>query len=269
MLLRIKYLYIHVLTIALFIFFYLNGHIVELCISYSSMLLHELSHLIAARIIGLNISRFVLYPFGVNLKLKNKMLANISDDIILYLSGPATNALIALTAIFLHNFIYNSFFIYRVNIMLFCINLLPILPLDGGCILKRIISYKLGTKKAHHIMKAISIVLSFILILCGVYVVYITKYNYSVLIMAFFMTGNIFTQKEKYNTEYLRELMFYRNKSLKNAKLKIVKKHEDPRKIAEDFLPCQYNIICCLDDNGSISDIVSETQIINEVLRKK
>ncbi len=47
--------------------------------------------MIAAMAIGLKVSDMTLYPFGVNLKLKNKMVYSLADEIILYLSGPLFN----------------------------------------------------------------------------------------------------------------------------------------------------------------------------------
>ena len=46
-----------------------------LCVTYVVMILHELAHCLAAVCIGLKISHIDFYPFGVNLKLKNKLVA--------------------------------------------------------------------------------------------------------------------------------------------------------------------------------------------------
>lgn len=266
-LLRLGKLYIHFLTIALFITFFLNGHITELCAAYFSMLLHELAHLVSAYLIGLQVSHISLYPFGVNLKLKNKITARLSEDVILYLSGPAINLLIALASIYFYEYMQDAVYLYRVNIILCAMNLLPVLPLDGGCILKRILSGTVGVRRAHMILKGISTVLAIAMMLIGIYAVVHTGYNYSVMVIAVFMIGNIFTQHEKYNTEYIRELMFYRNKPLKRIRITAAYDDCDYRDIAKDFLPLHYSLVCTLDKNGKIKEFKSEQEVIEKILK--
>ena len=53
-----------------------------LCVTYAVMILHELAHCLAAVCIGLKISHIDFYPFGVNLKLKNKFVYSLADEII-------------------------------------------------------------------------------------------------------------------------------------------------------------------------------------------
>ena len=66
-----KGIYIHFLTVLLFIFCYINRKLEILAISYISIFVHEIAHLTAAIAIGLLPSRIIFLPFGVNLKLKN------------------------------------------------------------------------------------------------------------------------------------------------------------------------------------------------------
>ena len=269
--LKLGKIYIHFLTVAMFILFFLNGHIGELCISYGSMLLHELSHTLAAYLIGLKISQISLYPFGVNLKLKNKIVASISEEILLYLCGPAVNVVISLASLYLSKSISSELivFCYRVNTVLFFMNILPLMPLDGGCILKRIISGIAGSRIAVKIIKGISLVIAIMLFGAGLYIIRKTGYNYTAIVISVFMIGNIFTQREKYNTEYIRELMFYRDKPLKHIKLSAAYADSDYRDIAKSFLPLRYSIVCTIDKNGKIKDFKSEKEIIENILKEK
>lgn len=266
---RIGLVYVHFMTIAMFIFFCLNGHIAELSYAYISMLIHETAHLIAAKSIGLCVSHISLYPFGVNLKLKNKLLANIADEMILYLSGPIMNLIIAFIAVILRNKISSAGYLYYINILLFVVNMLPVVPLDGGCIMKGVISARIGTIRANKVMKGIAAVITAMLIFAGIYAVHITGYNYSILLFAVFILGNIFTQREKYNTEYLRELMFYKEKPLKNIKLTAAYTDEDKRDIAKKFMPGAYSIVCELDRKGKINRFLTETEIIEKIFEEK
>ena len=133
-----KHIYIHILTVILFAVCYVTRRLELLALSYAIMTVHELSHLLAAVCIGLKPSRIVFYPFGVNLKLKTRMIYSISDEVILYFAGPFSNVIMALLAVFLDFPMKEEFYIQ--NIALFILNMLPIIPLDGGVILKKVFS---------------------------------------------------------------------------------------------------------------------------------
>ena len=50
-----------------------------LCVTYAVMILHELAHCLAA-VCTDKISHIDFYPFGVNLKLKNKFVYSLADE---------------------------------------------------------------------------------------------------------------------------------------------------------------------------------------------
>lgn len=263
-----KYLYIHIFTIILFAVCFFTHNIFELLAVYGIMLLHELAHLAAALAIGLRVSHIVLYPFGVNLRLKNKMVRSVSDEIILYAAGPLCNAVFALAAIGLYRRfpVYAVQYFYIANTALFAVNLLPAAPLDGGIILKKILTYKLGTKAAGTIMNIISVCISLIFLLLGGYIVYLTRFNFSVLLLSVLLIGNIFTQKEKYNLDYVKELMYYRNKSRKNVAVRMAGIDDSPREISKQFSFGKYNVVFQTDNSGKIRKIATETEIIDKIL---
>ena len=157
-----KGIYVHFLTILLFIFCYINRKLEILAISYFSIFFHEIAHLIAAIMIGLIPARIVLLPFGVNLKLKNSIIGSLSDEIILYLSGPLLSALFAFFSLLFINNQYIKLFYYN-NIGIFLFNILPILPMDGGIITKKILTARVGYRKSEKILKCTSFILISIL----------------------------------------------------------------------------------------------------------
>ncbi len=57
-------------------------------------------------------------------------------------------------------------------------NMIPSVPLDGGILLKKIIAYRLGYNSANKIMTVISAVFSAMIMGLGIYVMYITKFNF-------------------------------------------------------------------------------------------
>ncbi len=261
-----KYLYIHWLFVALSVFCYINRQLETLVMSYFIILVHELSHLMAAKFIGLSCSNITIYPFGLNLKLKNTIIYSISDEIILYLSGPLSNILMALLSLIIG---VKSDFYYK-NLALFFINILPIIPLDGGMIIKKVLNYKLGYDGGNRMMRIISffffgLVLSFFSIL-----LYMQKFNPSLCIFAIFLVGNMIFSKEKYDTNLLKELLYAREKNSKKqiskARIFGVCDKTSEFDIAKKFRPSERCFVFVTDNNNSVKKILSKEQIIQNLL---
>ena len=265
-----KGIYIHFLTVLLFIFCYINRKLEILAISYISIFVHEIAHLTAAIAIGLLPSRIIFLPFGVNLKLKNTIIGSVSDEIILYLSGPFISALLAIICLF---FLKNQYFklLYFNNLGLFLFNLLPILPMDGGVVIKKILSARVGYRKSERILKTISFILITILIVIQIYLLYKNNFNFSVLLITIFLTGNIFTNKEKYNLELTRELMYYKKKDekqIKRVKGIQIKWNANYKELVKEFSRNNHYVIFKENKKGEIKEILTERHIIEEILNK-
>ena len=101
--------------------------------------IHEITHLIVGVLIGGKPKKLYINPFGISLEIysyrKNKTL----NKILFYLIGPLSNFIFAI--IFEHlelDLVLKEKLIYT-NLAICFFNLLPILPLDGGKILKEIL----------------------------------------------------------------------------------------------------------------------------------
>ena len=262
-------IYINPLTLIMLAVCFITRHLEIFYITYGIMTLHELSHLLASKLIGLRVSYIAFHPFGVNLKLKNKIIFKLSDEILLYLAGPLCNIFLALISLFLYAYFKNPYlhFFYASNITLFIMNMLPIVPLDGGIIVKKLLMYRTGYKTAGCIMTAISAVLVATMLILGAYILYITHFNYSLLFLSAFLLGNVFTQKEKYNVDFIKELMFYKDKHSKRVRHHIVNECTDLKLAAKNFNAGAYSVVYFLDDSGKIKNIMTETEVMDKILQ--
>jgi len=264
-----KYIHVHFLTVFLAVVCFFTNQIRLLGMCYAIMAVHEGAHLLAAVLIGLRPEKIVIYPFGLNLRLKNKMVYSLSDEIILYASGPLMNIVMALGSIFFMNSWAWAYSFYIQNIVLFVLNLLPVVPLDGGVIMKKIFGRIIGFRAAEKLMKCVSLIMVSIMGVLGLYLALINHFNYSICFLVIFILCNFFTAEEKYNIDFVRELMFYKEKGrdFKNrcVKVLIMKKGEDLKKIAAEFSTEAYYIVFCLDDEGKVSEIMSESEIMERI----
>ena len=250
---------INPLTVVLFAILAFMGNISLYILTYFIMALHEFAHLVAAIYIGLKPKSITFSPFGVHLCLDNKIINSLADEIILYSAGPLVNAFFALVALY-----FGWVDIYRLNLILFIMNIMPVMPLDGGMITMRLISYKLGRKRAKEILTAFSVVIGCILLGFFVYSVYIKRINLSVFIIAVFFIGNILTSKEMYNTDLINALSCGKKTSNK-VKLVVINDTYSVSDAIREISPAYTIMAVELNEKGEVKNILSEKEILNYI----
>lgn len=262
-------LYINPLTILLFIFFIIIGKFDNFFICYISMTIHEVAHLIAALSIGLLPEKLKFQPYGVNLTLKNKIIYSFSDEVILYLSGPFSNIILALLCMLIFGRGKTSDYFYICNILLFFMNILPVKPLDGGVLFEKTLMRFYGIKGCKKITRAVSLVFFILFLLFGIYCIKKTHFNTSVLIISGLLFVNLFSHDEKYSVNFLREFLFQKEKRKIpiHNKTKIIVANEDESllKIAENFKFKNYSLVFLKGEN-KVKSVLTESEIIDKIL---
>lgn len=129
-------------------------------------LLHEAGHLLTARLLGVGVSEITLLPLGADIKFSR--LTTYREDILTGISGAAANILSALLLLPLGAHPTVRYFICS-NLALAAINLLPVDTLDGGTVLRGILSARMPEKTASAVMTALSAASLSVLWLCSVY----------------------------------------------------------------------------------------------------
>jgi Zn-dependent protease len=122
---------------------------------FGSIVLHELGHALMARRYGIKTADITLYVFGGVARLE-RMPRSAGPELLISLAGPAVNfaIVLALTA-----FLYVSKVlgvpsldfldvVLVLNLWLGLFNLLPVFPMDGGRVLRALLSGPLGRLRA-------------------------------------------------------------------------------------------------------------------------
>ena len=253
----------------LFISFYL-GYIKIISIILISVLIHELGHGIAAKILGINVMEIQLFPFGAIAIMENITKYGGIEELIIASVGPITSLIIALVFFqFEGNF---SDLVFKYNFALFLFNLIPALPLDGGRILRNILLLRLSYKRATKILTICGKVLAILIVLFNTYLLIIGITTLSYIITGIFVfIGAI---KEERNCSYVY-LLSRNNKKKRVLKRKgrgirllTVSKATDLKSIIEQFSPMNICIIRVLDERGGILKELSEADILDGFLAK-
>ena len=135
---------------------------------FGCVLLHEFGHALTAKHYGIGTRDITLLPIGGIARLE-RLPENPRDELWVTLAGPAVNVVIAGVLFAVLYFVYpgNKFsqakllegnFLVRlmwVNVFLGAFNLLPAFPMDGGRVLRALLSMRLGRARATRLAASI------------------------------------------------------------------------------------------------------------------
>ena len=188
---------INLKIILIFVLFLFFNNIYTYIIFGISILIHELAHMFVGIIIGGKPKRMEINPFGVSLEFYYYGNDNFITKIIFYLIGPISNFIIALVFMNCNNYEFYKQEIIYTNIGICIFNLIPILPLDGGKILKEILRQIIGIEKTNKFLIIFS--KFFLLVISFAYSILIIKIkNIMILFLLIYLWYLYLIEEKKY-----------------------------------------------------------------------
>ena len=201
------------LKIFLFLFLFLLTSQLEMYLLLMLFaIIHELGHLAAGLILKFKLEEIKLTPVGLQIQFKvsdeeyklNNVKSYTIKKAIIALAGPLTNFIIATIMIAIaqiniglqYTYIF-SLIVYS-NLLIAMFNLIPIYPMDGGRVVKEILSIILGKTKAYKITYMISkTVLILLTAAASIAILYI--HNIAILIIIAYLWYLEIAEIRKYN----------------------------------------------------------------------
>ena len=152
---------------------------------FSCVVLHELGHALMARFFGIGTKSITLFPIGGVAQLE-RMSERPSEEICIALAGPVVNlvlaallapvALLALLsgipqldmsftpemglAVVVGQFCY---YLWTTNVVMLLFNLLPCFPMDGGRVLRALLSLGMGQLRATEMAARLGLLMAFLI----------------------------------------------------------------------------------------------------------
>ena len=185
-----KYIYIDKLTYLFLLLSVLSASFIQVIIIFSLIIIHELGHLLMAKLLNIEIDKIYIYPLGGITKLNMNLNTNPLQESLVLLSGPILQLIFY--AIYQHILPEYKSLIEFYNYQILFFNLLPIYPLDGGKILNIVVSSKVPYKLSIKYSIFISYVILMIIILNN-----INNLKLNIIIMIILLLYKLF--KESYN----------------------------------------------------------------------
>ncbi len=181
-------IYISVFALILIFILSFSYDAVYLYIMFFCAFLHEAGHLVFMKHYGVEISRISIYPFGVDMRTDSKNLG-YAQEAIISISGTATSFILFLISLPLFR-LYPKLSVFAFltsNFMFFIVNFLPVKGLDGGNALFSLLLMKYDFTKAYRIFSHISTVAFALLCFFAFCLIYVTKYNLSLLFICVYL----------------------------------------------------------------------------------
>lgn len=241
--------------------------------TYLSAMLHELAHIFCAKALGVDMSKITLYPFGISAKLKSGYIRSSEKEFFIALAGPFLSLILFWIFTALNKFSGWSVpsFAADANLALCAVNLIPALPLDGGRAFKAILTARYGILRAYNFMMKFSRLV--ILVLLGIAVIFflISDFNFSLILISAFLLQNFCSEQRAVTTITLKEILstaqkFKLTPGLPSKVLCVLGSRPASGILRHLSYDCFY-IIHILDKDTKIIKILTETQVINALIR--
>jgi len=153
------------LWIVFFIPYGLSAALAMFVILMLSLIVHEYGHVLVGRRMGFGTSHVETHMFGAAASITSPMEQHPHAELVTSLAGPVTSAVLGLVLL---PFLYIGgpwFLVWgcKINFVLAVFNILPIFPMDGGRILRALISIRKGVRKATNAAAVVTLIMALIL----------------------------------------------------------------------------------------------------------
>jgi stage IV sporulation protein FB len=228
---------------------------------------HEFAHMLTARAVGLSVECLYVLPFGCAAEISGYGNAENSKEIITAAAGPAANIFLASVLTLLPQAFLDDMMMLFIwaNVTIAAVNLLPVLPLDGGRILMAAMKNLVREKTAWRVLNGAGAAVGLAMSVWGIYMIFDGNTNATLLIMGVFLFGyaalslkNIPYAGYRNAEEKRRRLM---KKGSANVKHIAVMRTATLRDVLREMESSKMNIITVLNDDFSIRTTLSEMKV--------
>lgn len=253
-----KGLYLHPLVLILFPFSYIFGFFYELSLAFIAAFCHEGAHLLTALCLKEKCTAAIIMPYGLKLVLKSSR--SLFNELLITASGPFFNLMMLL--------LFKSGPFREMNLSMLIINLLPVMPCDGGRMLYLLFSSE-SPFFAESVMQKISFVSSVFLFALGIFQALLTGFNLSLFIIGVFLLSSCIDTKRRTRL-YLKSTLSVSPPpdSLRREKTLAAPEKLTVRSIFPRLSPFSYNTVDVISPDGKLLFSVTETVLFNEIKKR-
>ena len=265
---------INIWVLVILFFSIANGYANIYLIAFSTSLLHEFAHVFCAKALKIPISKIIIYPFGVCAKLSDIYIKNSEKEFAVAFSGPFLNLVLFWLCIFISNTHPEPLITYcaDINLAMCILNLIPALPLDGGRMLKSILTLKYGIIRAYNFMLKLSRVLMLLVFVVALIFFFVFRSNFSLILISAFLLQNMCSEQKTITLITLKEILNSKDKlsvsSETRTKTLCVSELTPARTLLNQLSYDYFYIINVMNASGEIVKTLTEIQVLTSLTEK-
>lgn len=246
---------------------------------FALVVAHELAHLMTARAYGYKVVGLELFPFGGAAYCDDLFEGRKLEESVVALAGPAFNVvlLFAAQALRWHGIwageLADDF--VRYNVWLAAFNLIPVLPLDGGRVVRALCVEGFGFVRTTKFLAWAGKWLGVLFALYGILLWGRGKFSEGPL--TFIILGGFFwvagsKEISSAHITFLRQLTRKKEELLKKGLMRsrwlTVQKNTPLVRIVEEFTPDRYAMVSLTNEEMGQDKILTETDVVEGMLRE-
>ncbi|MEN6348563.1 MAG: M50 family metallopeptidase [Syntrophomonas sp.] len=246
----------------------------EIIAILSAVLIHEIAHTVVALMLDIRIREIELLPFGGQATIEDFTGLEPDKEIYMALAGPFISLSLAALFYFLgqKTFGWHTDFFINVNLALGLFNLLPALPLDGGRILRGLLSQVVGYRKSTRLTAFAGQLIALAMCLYGIYQAGTNLSGANYIVIGFFLFWSAHQEGKLLAYSFMRFLVKKKGELSTNGFLpctQIVGRADVPVKdILKSTRPGSYLMVVIVDDKHRVMGIKTEAELIEGFLEK-
>lgn len=209
-------IYANIFVLPAFLMLYISGGLGFSLLFIPVFAVHELSHMLAAYLFEIKICSFVLLPTGAVMQIDS--VQKVSQLIAIYLFAPFMNIMLCCVfyAVGLATDSLVCIQIALVNGFFALFSILPIYPLDGGNVVKALLSKRLNERQTLNIMFCINIFASVLAMAAVVYIFLVyNRLIWQIPVAVVFFVHSAYKNKTECTANYVSDII---NKDVKLKK---------------------------------------------------
>lgn len=236
----------------------------------AALFIHELGHIVVAKLMGCKIEKLAIQPLGGYLYLAELLAVQPACERRIALAGPAANLLTiaAVMALAPEQGIFSEFI--RANFTLMAFNLLPALPLDGGRTLRGYLASWMSYYRATKTVIASGTACGFVLLVLALVRLWRGDLNPGLFAAAGFMLYNAWVERKRLLIPLLRYVLA-RQKGLQNRKLMaadtlVASPGAKVNEVLKHIRPQKYYQVSVLNEQYGLAGTLTEHQLLQLIL---
>lgn len=270
---------IHPTFLIVLVIYGVLGLAAQALLVFSLVLGHELAHLLTAKAYGFKVVGLELFPFGGAAYCDDLFEGRKLEESVMALAGPAFNVVLLFGAQVLRwngmwtGELANDF--VRYNFWLATFNLIPVLPLDGGRVLRALCAEGFGFVRTTKFLAWAGKWLGVLFALYGIILWGNGKFTEGPL--TFIILGGFFwfagsKEISAAHITFLRQLTRKKEelvkKGLMRSKWLTVHRNTPLVRIVEEFTPDRYAMVSLTNEEMGLGKILTETDVVEGMMRE-